>query len=76
MVSELLIGSTARIVYNVLRISEGFKKIFKMIPANKIKEISNNIHSNYGDTDGLPPIEPLLRVLLIIGMLYIAVCYF
>lgn len=24
-----------------------------MIPANKIKEISNNIHNSYGDSDGI-----------------------
>lgn len=63
------------ISYNGLRISEGFK-IYKMIPANKIKEISNNIHTNYGDSDGLPPIKPILIILLIVGMLYLAVCYF
>ena len=51
-------------------------KIFKMIPANKIKEISSNIHTNYGDSDGLPPIKPILIILLIVGMLYLAVCYF
>jgi hypothetical protein len=47
-----------------------------MIPANKIKEISSNIHPNYGDSDGLPPVKPILIVLLIVGMLYVAVCYF
>lgn len=47
-----------------------------MIPANKIKEISSNIHTNYGDSDGLPPIKPILIILLIVGMLYLAVCYF
>lgn len=47
-----------------------------MIPANKIKEISNNIHNSYGDSDGMPPIKPILIVLLIVGLLYLAVCYF
>lgn len=47
-----------------------------MIPGNKIKEISNNIRTNYGDGDGLPPIKPILIVLLIVAMLYLAVCYF
>lgn len=51
-------------------------KIFDMIPANKIKEISDNIHVNYGDNDDLPPIKPILIVLLIIGMLFLTVCYF
>lgn len=46
------------------------------IPANKIKEISNNIHTNFGDSDGLPPVKPILIVLLIVAMLYLAVCYF
>lgn len=47
-----------------------------MIPANKIKEISNNIHNRYGDSDGIPPIKPMLTVLLIVGLLYLAVRYF
>lgn len=51
-------------------------EIFNMIPANKIKEISSKIHTNYGDSDRLPPVKPILIVLLIVGMLYVAVCYF
>lgn len=46
-----------------------------MIPANKVKEISDNIHNNYGDWDGVPPIKPILIILFIIGMLYLMVCY-
>ena len=44
-----------------------------MIPANKIKEISDSIHSNYGDSDELPPILPFLIVLLVVGMLFLLV---
>jgi hypothetical protein len=47
-----------------------------MIPVNRIKEISNNIHSNYGDSDGMPPIKPIVIILLIVGLLFLAVCYF
>jgi len=60
----------------VVILCNGCLKIFNMIPANKIKEISSNIHTNYGDSDGLPPVKPILIVLLIVGMLYVAVCYF
>jgi len=47
-----------------------------MIPANKIKEISNNIHYNYGDSDGILPIKPILIIVLIVGLLFLVVCYF
>jgi hypothetical protein len=45
-----------------------------MIPANKIKEISNNIHFNIGgDSDGMPPFKPLLIVLIGLAILFLLV---
>jgi hypothetical protein len=44
-----------------------------MLPANKIKEISNNIHTNYGDSDSTPPMQGLLIILSIIAALYLLV---
>ena len=44
-----------------------------MLPANKIKEISDKIHINYGDSDKLPPIKPLLIILIVIAILYLMV---
>jgi hypothetical protein len=47
-----------------------------MIPPKIIKDISDKLHSNYGDSDKTPSIKPILILLIIVGLLYLMVYYF